>query len=107
MNIKDFLQMNAVADKRFSRFNELDAERIDYTVQIQKPDGEIVTFRNPSEASDGSLVDKRHNVPSGSRLLAAGTAFWDWTAKKQHTVGTDIDTNHTHADGLEKRMSLS
>ena len=65
MNMKSFLRTNAVPDQRFTRFNDFDAERIDYTVQIQKPNGEIVTFRNPSEAPDGSLVDKQHTSRAG------------------------------------------
>jgi hypothetical protein len=100
MNIKDFLRINSVADERFARFNEFDPERFDYTLQVKKPTGEAITLRNPQEGQDGSLADKGHTVPAGSKLIAAGTAFWEWTAKKQHRVGIDIDTDDKHANGL-------
>jgi hypothetical protein len=106
MNVKDFLQKNAVADERFTRFNEFDSDRFDYTIQIQKPGGEVVTLRNPAESADGILTDKRHSIPEGSKLLAAGTAFWDWPAKTHTTVAIDIDTDDGHAEGLNASSFL-
>jgi hypothetical protein len=100
MNISEFLRANLQNDDRFARFDQFDPEHTDYTLQIQKPTGELVTLRNPSEAADGTLTDKGYSVTPGSKLVAFGTAFWEWTAKKQHTIGVDIDTNDNHADGL-------
>ena len=100
MNVKKFLRANEVADERFARFNNLDPDRFDYTLLVQFRDGKIVPLRNPHEGDEGSLSDKGHSIPEGTKLLAAGTAFWEWTAKKQHTVGIDIDTDDNHAEGL-------
>jgi hypothetical protein len=100
MNIKDFLRASTTNDVRFARLDDFDAEHMDYTIQFQKPSGETITLRNPSEANDKTLTDKRHNVTPGSRLLAFGTAYWEWTAARQHTVGIDIDTSDNHAKGL-------
>lgn len=107
MNVKDFLQMNVVADERFTRFNAFDPDEFDYTIQVQKPSGEVITLRNPAEAPDGTLTDRRHSVPIGSKLLAAGTAFWHWTAKKHTTIAIDIDTDDGHAEGLSARAFSS
>jgi len=95
MNVKKFLRANVVDDERFDRFNALDTDRFDYTLQVQFPNGNIACLRNPQESEDGSLSDKGHNIPDGTKLLAAGTAFWEWPEKKQHTVGIDIDTDDT------------
>ena len=100
MSIKDFLRPYFVADERFERFNNFDSEQMDYTIQIQKPTGELVTLRNPNEAGDGTLTDKGHNIAPGSKLVAFGTGFWNWVTKVLHTVGIDIDTDDTHANGL-------
>src|SRR4051794_30425932 len=98
MSIKEFLRTNAVHDERFARFNELDPDQMDYTVQIQRPNGELVTLRNPGEADDGTLTDKCHNIASGSKLVAFGTAFWNWIAKVLLTIGIDIDSDDNHAN---------
>jgi len=102
MKIKDLLRAHAVDDPRFARFNEFDPTCFDYTLKVQKPSGEVITLRNPSEDNDGNLADKGHSVPPGSKLLVFGTAFWEWTEKKQHTVGIDIDTDDNHTNGLAK-----
>ncbi len=101
MNIIEFLRANVVDDTRFTRFNEFDPVRFDYTLQVQLPSGDKITLRNPKEEKDGTLIDKSHTVPAGSVLLAAGTAFWKWSARKQHSVGIDIDADDNHAAGLE------
>jgi hypothetical protein len=100
MNVREFIRAHAVPEERFTRFNELDPDQMDYTIQIQKPSGELVTLRNPSEAADGTLADKRHQIAPGSKLVAFGTAFWNWVAKLLHTIGIDIDTDDNHANGL-------
>lgn len=100
MNVKKFLRANVVDDERFDRFNALDTERFDYTLQVQFPNGNVACLRNPQESEDGSLADKGYHIPEGTKLLAAGTAFWEWPEKKQHTVGIDIDTDDKHAAGL-------
>jgi hypothetical protein len=100
MNVKKFWRANVVDDERFDRFNALDTDRFDYTLQVQFPNGSIACLRNPQESEDGSLSDKGQHIPDGTKLLAAGTAFWEWPEKKQHTVGIDIDTDDNHAAGL-------
>src|SRR6476646_9492551 len=100
MNIKEFLRACSPFDHRFARLDSFDPDRMDYTAQIETPDGRTINLRNPSEADDGTLSDKGHNVRPGSKLLAFGTANWDWKSKKQLTVGIDIDTNDNHAQGL-------
>ena len=100
MNISQFLRSQASDQQRSERLKQFDPERMDYTLKIQKPDGEVVILRNPKEFDDGVLTDKQHTVPEGSNLIAAGTASWDWRAKKQLTVGIDFDTNDNHAAGL-------
>jgi hypothetical protein len=99
MNVTEFLRQHAGDDQRFARFNNFDATKQYYTIQLEKPDGQIVMLRNPQEV-DGALTDKQHSIPAGSQLLSAGTAFWNWTEKLQITVGIDIDTDDNHAGGL-------
>jgi hypothetical protein len=101
MNVKSFLQAHQVDDERYRRFNEFDPDRFDYTIQYKTTSGDVVTIRNPGEAKDGTLADKSHSIPADAKLVTMGTAFWEWTENLQHTVGIDIDTNDTHANGLE------
>jgi hypothetical protein len=101
LNVKSFLQAHRVDDERFRRFNEFDPDRFDYTIQYRTKGGDVITIRNPSEAKDGTLADKGHSIPSDAKLVAMGTAFWEWPENLQHTVGIDIDTNDNHANGLE------
>lgn len=100
MSIKEFLRANTVPEERFARFNEFEPDQMDYTLQIQNPNGNLVTLRNPSEAADGTLTDKGHYIAPGSKLVAFGTAFWKWVAKLLLTIGIDIDTDDNHVHGL-------
>ena len=102
MNVREFLRAHVEVGDRFERAQSFDPERFDYTIVMQRPGGvEITTLRNPSAADDGVLIDRAHNIPDGSQLVALGTAFWEWTARQQHTIGIDVDTDHKHKDGLD------
>jgi hypothetical protein len=99
MNVIQFCRTHQPDGPQYERFNTFDFDRFDYTLFVQTPAGETITLRNPAE-KDGVLSDKRHTIGAGCKLIAAGTAGWEWGAKLQHFIGIDIDTNDTHEKGL-------
>ncbi|QDS99051.1 DUF5906 domain-containing protein [Adhaeretor mobilis] len=89
-------QKAKAGDERFQTFDPVNC---DYTAMVKYPDGRNATLRNPKE-EDGKLIDKGHEVPEGTVLVALGTAFWDWRNKIHKEIGIDVDSVQGHAAGV-------
>ena len=100
MNLTDLIRQHQANSEHDERYKNFDPENYDYTVKVRYQDGREQFLRNPKE-EDGQLIDKEHDVPDDTEIIAVGTAFWNWRKGAMDTVGIDVDTDHNHAGGLE------